>query len=209
MGAPSSSIWTTPTPRPDSGVGLSGRPSRCQVGSGGAGSSWPAAGSVRSGSRPRGKLMPRMIGMANTSEFARTVCPPTPDRPLPGLRGSYDLLSQRFAQSSVHHARTYLDLRRRPGQVSYAPLMFNNQRILRCNRLNFVVKTTEGRRPADSSCRCTSSKRSIIFRATGQCPRSMAKCRTLHGAVYSFDRCFPPPFFPDRLAFVRESWKYR
>jgi hypothetical protein len=52
MDAPSS-IWTTPTPRPGSGVGPSGRLSGCQVGSGGAGCSWPAAGSVRIETGPR------------------------------------------------------------------------------------------------------------------------------------------------------------
>jgi hypothetical protein len=58
------------------------------------------------------------------TQFARTVCPPTPDRPLPGLRVSYYLFSLRFAQPSTHHAWKYLDLRRCPGQISYSPLMF-------------------------------------------------------------------------------------
>ena len=38
----------------------------------------------------------------------------------------------------------------------------------RCSRLNFVAKTTAGRRSPDNSCRCTSSNRSITFRAVGR-----------------------------------------
>jgi hypothetical protein len=42
--------------------------------------------------------------------------------------------------------------------------MLNNRRMQRRSRRNFVVKTTAGLRPADSSCRCASSSRSITFR---------------------------------------------